>query len=50
MEAFASAYPVQNHPVCIILSHVTARCDSLVIRRIISKCDGRSVQVLREVI
>lgn len=49
MEAFASAYPVQNHPVCIILGHVTARGDSLVIGRIISKCDRRSVQVFCEV-
>lgn len=48
MEAFASAYPVQDHPVCIVLGHVAARGDSLVIRRVISICDGRSVQVLHE--
>lgn len=50
MKGFASAYPVQNHSVCIILGHVTARSDSLVIGRIISKRDGRSVHVLCEMV
>lgn len=50
MEAFVSAYPVQDHPICVILSHVTARGDSLVIGRIISKRNRRSLQVLCEVV
>lgn len=41
---------MKNHPVCIILGHVTTRGDSLVIGRIVSKRDGRSVHVLREVV